>query len=55
MYQITGECIGCGLCQSTCPQEAISMGAEHRQINQEKCIQCGTCFEGCPVEAIEEA
>jgi formate hydrogenlyase subunit 6/NADH:ubiquinone oxidoreductase subunit I len=31
------------------------MGAEHRQINQEKCIQCGTCFEGCPVEAIEEA
>ena len=54
MYQITDECIGCGLCQSMCPVGAIAMGEEHRQIDQSKCIQCGTCFEGCPVEAIEE-
>lgn len=55
MYQIMDECIGCGLCQSMCPAEAIFMGEAHRQIDQSKCIQCGTCFEGCPVEAIEEA
>lgn len=54
MYQITDECIGCGLCQSECPVEAISMGPEHREIDQSKCIHGGTCFEGCPVEAIEE-
>lgn len=54
MYQITDECIGCGLCQSRCPVEAISTGPDHREIDQSKCINCGTCFEGCPVEAIEE-
>lgn len=55
MYQISSECIGCGLCESNCPVQAISMGAEHREINQDICVQCGTCFESCPVEAIEEA
>lgn len=54
MYKITEECIGCGLCQSNCPVEAIAPVNGLRVIDQDVCIQCGTCFESCPVEAIEE-
>lgn len=54
MYRITEECIGCGLCQSQCPVEAISNNGGQRVIDQNACIGCGTCFESCPVEAIVE-
>lgn len=51
-YKISEECISCGTCESECPQEAISMGADHYVIDPAKCTDCGTCAEACPVEAI---
>ena len=54
MYVITDACAGCGLCEERCPAAAISMGEEHREINQDECLACGTCMEGCPLGAIEE-
>lgn len=46
-------CKGCGLCQKSCPVNAIEGEArEKRIINQEKCIKCGTCINKCPFKAI---
>ncbi len=47
------KCKACGLCQRSCPVEAIEGEArEIRIINQEKCIKCGTCIASCPFKAI---
>ena len=47
------KCKSCGLCQKSCPVEAIEGEArEKRVINQEKCIKCGTCIASCPFKAI---
>ena len=48
------KCKACGLCQRSCPVEAIEGEArEKRTINQEKCIKCGTCIASCPFHAIQ--
>lgn len=47
------KCKGCGLCQKSCPVNAIEGEArEKRVINQDKCIKCGTCLTSCPFKAI---
>lgn len=51
-YRVTDACIGCGTCQSVCPQSAIDEGAPF-VIRQNNCLQCGNCFENCPAQAIE--
>ena len=51
-YHITDNCIGCGTCQTVCPQGVISAG-EPFVIDENHCLQCGNCAENCPVEAIE--
>lgn len=51
-HVITDECIVCGSCEAECPQDAISMGEEHFEIDPAKCIDDGACVEVCPVDAI---
>lgn len=51
-YTISDECISCGACASECPNEAISEGANHYDINADICIDCGVCAETCPTGAI---
>lgn len=62
------KCIGCALCASACPSDAIfvepaentdqkrySPGeryAAHYEINLMRCIYCGFCEDACPTEAI---
>lgn len=50
-FLITDACIGCGTCQSNCPQQCIDEGTPFA-IRQDSCLHCGLCFENCPVEAI---
>jgi NADPH-dependent glutamate synthase beta subunit-like oxidoreductase/NAD-dependent dihydropyrimidine dehydrogenase PreA subunit len=48
-----GACRDCGLCETICPQSAISRcqhddgGFEYR-VNEVKCIGCGFCAGACP-------
>ncbi len=53
-YFITESCIGCGVCQTKCPQQCIEKDEPFR-IEQEHCLHCGNCYENCPVQAIERS
>ena len=62
------RCVGCALCASACPPEAIYLEAkendpanpvsageryaEKYQIHLLRCIWCGFCEEACPEDAI---
>ena len=54
IYYITRECIGCQVCRTFCPEQAIRYGDCRNEIDQKKCVQCGTCYEECPVCAVSE-
>lgn len=48
------KCIGCGVCVSICPVEAISFDSDGKaKIDKVKCIHCGACQASCPVDAID--
>jgi len=55
---ITEDCISCGVCESECPNQAISPGDEIYVINPDLCTECvgffdePQCVEVCPVDAI---
>ena len=51
-YVITDACIGCGTCQTVCPQNVIMEGSPFA-IDAQHCLQCGNCAENCPVQAIQ--
>lgn len=48
-YSITGQCVGCGICQENCVEQAIFKGeggAYH--IRHMDCDDCGICYTKCP-------
>lgn len=49
------RCMSCGMCQSSCPLEAIDMrlakdGFFRPSINRSRCVRCGRCLSSCPAE-----
>lgn len=54
-YAINETCISCGACEGACPVGAISMGADHMEIDAGSCIDCGSCAGTCPMSAIAPA
>lgn len=38
-YVISDDCISCGTCEGECPVGAISMGADHYQIDPDACTR----------------
>ena len=52
-YKIIDKCVGCGLCKTVCPVNAISGETKGKHtIDPEKCIKCGACMVKCPFKAI---
>lgn len=45
------KCNACGLCQKSCPFDAIAIVAEVAQTN-ENCTLCGACVNACPRGAL---
>ena len=46
------KCIGCGACEGSCPEGAISQDGDVYKIDPDKCTDCGSCVEICAQEAI---
>jgi ferredoxin len=46
------DCIGCALCVSTCPVNAIELIDGKAVIDAAACIACGLCVGSCPTDAI---
>jgi coenzyme F420 hydrogenase subunit beta len=49
----TDLCIGCGVCEPSCPFDAISIfynkNKEYRPEVNDKCTLCGICYAVCPM------
>lgn len=48
------RCIICGICESSCPEHAITI-EQTATIDPALCSGCGTCVEACPLEVISLA
>jgi ferredoxin len=53
---IREDCINCGNCEPSCPNQAISAGESIYRIDSERCTECVGAFEApqcvdvCPIE-----
>jgi heterodisulfide reductase subunit A len=48
-------CMGCGVCQTVCPQGAVTLSSHpsvHSVVNPNVCRGCGICAADCPSGAI---
>jgi Pyruvate/2-oxoacid:ferredoxin oxidoreductase delta subunit len=54
VYFIGKGCVGCQVCKTYCPAQAINFGNCGNEIDQKKCIHCGTCYRGCNISVISE-
>lgn len=53
-YKITDDCVGCGTCKDSCPNEAIIDDGDVCRIDPDLCKDCGVCIDSCPTGAIIE-
>ena len=53
-FYVTDNCRKCLAhpCTNVCPTNAVSIGKDRANIDQDKCIKCGRCKETCPYNAI---
>lgn len=52
-FYATDQCIGCGLCERDCPDQAIQLQDSRPVWTKQRCQHCLRCLHYCPVEAIE--
>ena len=51
---VSETCIACGSCVPYCPMEAISLGPERAEIDQDECVECNACIRSdvCPTDSL---
>lgn len=58
-YKVNDSCIGCGLCEGTCPEVFSIQGdvavAIDGEVPEAVLASAAEAKEGCPVGAIEDA
>ena len=52
-FQVTDECVGCGICTKVCPAGCIHLENQHAVYRQENCQACMACIHACPKQAIQ--
>lgn len=53
LYEITDDCIGCGICTKVCPKKCFHMEGQRSVWNSTECISCMACIHACPMLAIQ--
>ena len=51
-YEVSNECIGCGICQKICPTCNIHI-ENGKPVFENGCQQCMACIQWCPNKAID--
>lgn len=47
------KCVGCGVCEGTCPVGAIKLNDGKAVVDADACVSCSACAGDCPSQAIE--
>lgn len=47
------KCVGCGVCVTSCPFDALKMENDIAVVDTEKCTMCGICVKKCNFDAME--
>lgn len=53
LYEITDDCIGCGICTKVCPKKCFRLKGQKSLWNPMECISCMACIHACPMLAIK--
>lgn len=53
IFEITDECIGCGICSKVCPVGNIIQKDKEKPIFNNNCEGCLSCTHNCPKGAIQ--
>lgn len=54
LFRLDGDkCIGCGMCEESCPVHAIKIQDGRPIWAKDKCTVCLSCLSRCPAEAID--
>jgi len=52
-FRVEDSCIGCGICEKKCPEQAIEIQNGRPVWVKDKCVMCLGCLHRCPTFSIQ--